>query len=242
MFRFFRKIRSAALFESRLVRYLLYALGEIALVVIGILIALYLDEQKDYREDRRQERIYLVELQRDLERNLEELDRVIAKSGKILKACDSVISYSQRAPEEVPEDSLLVFMGDLMGYTKHMTRQGTIEDLLGSGKLDVIRNDSIRRAVATWEADLKLSRELEEDAKMAFQSYAEYLDLHIPMYERPNMENVKKELLPQMLYLNQVTNRAITIDYLHHTYLKMQPRWQRLLETVGQELQADRHK
>ena len=121
-----------------------------------------------------------------------------------------------------------------------MTRQGTIEDLLGSGKLEVLQNDSIRRAVATWEADLKLSRELEEDAKMAFQAYGGYLDLHLPMYKRPDMEMVKRELLPEMLYLNQVTNRAITIDYLHHTYLKMQPRWQRLLEVVGQELQAGR--
>ena len=240
MFRFFRKIRSASLFENRLARYFLYALGEIALVVIGILIALFLDEQKDYREDRRQEKIYLVELQRDLERNLKELDRVIAKSGDILAACDSVIAYSQRTPEKVSGDSLLFYMGNLMGYTKHMTRQGTIEDLLGSGKLEVLQNDSIRRAVATWEADLKLSRELEEDAKMAFQAYGGYLDLHLPMYKRPDMEMVKRELLPEMLYLNQVTNRAITIDYLHHTYLKMQPRWQRLLEVVGQELQAGR--
>jgi len=239
MFRFFRNLRSTALMESRLIRYLLYALGEIALVVIGILIALYLDEQKDYQEDRRQERIYLLEFQRDLERNLEELDRVIVKSGNILAACDTVIAYSQRLPEEIPDDSLLVYMQNLMGYTKHMTRQGTIEDLLGSGTLEVIQNDSIRRAVATWEADLKLSRELEEDAKMAFQSYGEYLDLRIPMYERPNMEYLKKEVLPEMLYLNQVTNRAITIDYLHDTYLEIKPRWQRLMEIVLGELQAD---
>jgi len=210
------------------------------LVVVGILIALYLDEQKDYREDRRQEKVYLVELQRDLERNLEELDRVITKSGDILAACDSVIAYSQRTPENVSGDSLLFYMEDLMGYTKHMTRQGTIEDLLGSGKLEVLQNDSIRRAVATWDADLKLSRELEEDAKMTFQSYGEYLDLHLPMYKRPDMEMVKRELLPEMRYLNQVTNRAITIDYLHQTYLNMQPRWQGLLEAINRELQADR--
>ena len=223
--------------ESRLVRYLLYALGEIALVVIGILIALYLDEQKDFREDRRQERVYLQEFQRDLERNLEELDRVIVKSGAILVACDSVIAYSQRAPEDIPNDSLLGYMEDLMGYTKHMTRQGTVEDLLGSGKLEVIQNDSVRRAVATWEADLKLSRELEEDAKMAFLSYGEYLDTHMPIYERPDMEKFKKELLPRMLYLNRVTNRAITIDYLNHTYLEMKPRWKHLLQQVKKELQ-----
>ncbi len=223
--------------ESRVVRYLVYALGEIGLVVIGILIALYLDEQKDYREDRHQERVYLQELERDLQRNLEELDRVIVKSGNILAACDSVIAYSKRTPEKIAEDSLLNYMKDLMGYTKHATQQGTIEDLLGSGKLEVIQNDSIRRAVATWEADMKLSRELEEDAKTAFMSYGEYIDLRLPGYERPDIEKVKRELLPQMLYLNRVTNRAITIDFLNRTYLEMKPRWQQLLERVQKELQ-----
>ncbi len=237
MFRFFRKLRGTALMESRLVRYFLYALGEIALVVIGILIALYLDEQKDYREDRRQELVYLQDLERDLQRNLEELDRVIVKSGNILAACDTVVAYSKSPPDKIPEDKLLDYMQDLMGYTKHATQQGTIEDLLGSGKLEVIQNDSIRRAVATWEADMKLSRELEEDAKTAFMSYVEYIDLRLPLYERPDIEKVKRELLPQMLYLNRVTNRAITIDFLNHTYLRMKPRWEHLLQQVQEELQ-----
>ena len=55
MFRFFRKIRSAALFENRLTRYFLYALGEIALVVIGILIALQVDNWNEERKERREE-------------------------------------------------------------------------------------------------------------------------------------------------------------------------------------------
>lgn len=237
MFRFFRKLRSTALLNSRFMKYLFYALGEIALVVIGILIALYLDEQKDYREDRRQERVYLQELQRDLERNLEELDRVIDKSGSILAACDSVIAYSQRAPAAIPDTMLLGYMGDLMGYTKHMTQQGTIEDLLGSGKLEVIQNDSVRRAIATWEADLKLMRELEADGKVSFENLVEYLSKHLPMYEMPDMDRLKGEVLPQMLYRNRVADRGIVIEFLNGVYEETKPRWQQLLRQVRRELQ-----
>ena len=68
-------------------------------------------------------------------------------------------------------------------------------------------------------------------------SYGEYIDLRLPGYERPDIEKVKRELLPQMLYLNRVTNRAITIDFLNRTYLEMKPRWQQLLERVQKELQ-----
>lgn len=222
--------------ENRLMRYLLYALGEIALVVIGILIALYLDEQKDYREDRQQERVYLWELRRDLDRNLEELDRVIDKSEKILTASDSVIAYSQRSPAEIPDTMLLRYMEDLMGYTKHMTQQGTIEDLLGSGKLEVIQNDSVRRAIATWEADLKLMRELEADSKVSFQNLVEYLNKHIPMYERPDMDRFKGELLPQMHYRNRIVDRGIVIDFLNTVYEETKPRWQQLRQLVRREI------
>jgi hypothetical protein len=240
MFRFFRKLRNTALMESRFVRYVLYALGEILLVVIGILIALYINERQQWREDRQQEQFYLQALQQDLEQNLLELDRVIEKSGGVLRACDSIFDYSKRIPHRIPGDSLLKYMGKISGYTKHMTQQGTIQDLMGSGNLAVILNDSIRRAVATWEADMKLTRELEEDAKNSRLSYNQYLDSHIPWYERPDVETIVKEQLPQMLFLNRVADRFSNTDYLYHTYLEIQPRWQGLLELVNQEIRENR--
>lgn len=223
--------------ESRMVRYILYALGEIALVVIGILIALYLDGQKDYREDRRQELVYLREFRSDLERNLEELDRVILKSGSVVTAGDSVIAFSQRADGDIPVDSLLGYMEGLMGYTKHMTQQGTLQDIFGSGRLEVIRNDSIRRTLATWEADLKLIRELEVDSKKSFEKFVEYLNQNLPIYKQPDPDYLKKVLLPRMHFLNLVMDRAITTDFLHETYLEMKPRWKTALKTTEREIQ-----
>ncbi|MGB5191247.1 DUF6090 family protein [Robiginitalea sp.] len=218
-------------------RYLLYAIGEIALVVIGILIALYINDRRDFRADRKQEVTYLMEFHKDLEGNLEELDRVIEKSGLTTRACDSIIAFSRRAPEDISNEQLLGFQLEVMGYTKHMTLEGTIEDLQGSGKLAVIRNDSIRRAMATWQADMRLLRELEVDGKRSFENYLDYLNDQFPFYERyPDMENFKTVLLNQMRYLNRVSERAITTDYLHETYLGVKPRWEILLQTVDWEI------
>jgi hypothetical protein len=223
--------------RSRITRYLLYALGEIALVVIGILIALYVNDRRDYREDRRQELAYLREFHQDIRRNLEELDRVIEKSGRTTRACDSVIAYSKKDLGDVSDGRLLNFSDALLGYTKHMTQEGTIEDLMGSGNLGVIKNDTIRRAMATWHADLSLMRELEEDSKGSFKNYVEYLHHHFPSYElQPDMAYFKGTLLRQMVYLNRVVDRAVTTDYLHETYLGVRPRWEALLVTVGREV------
>lgn len=237
MFQFFRGLRSDAVAYGRIVRYLLYAMGEIALVVIGILIALYINDRRDFRADRKQEVTYLREFYKDLEGNLQELDRVIEKSGRTTRACDSIIAFSRGAVEEISNEKLMELQSDIMGYTKHMTLEGTLEDLQGSGKLAIIRNDSVRRSLATWQADMKLIRELEADGKRTFEKYLEFLDAHFPFYERyPDMERFKTTLLNQMLYLNRVTDRAITTDFLHETYLGVKPRWKMLLQTVDREI------
>ena len=237
MFRFFRGLRSDAISYGRVVRYLLYAIGEIALVVIGILIALYINDRRDFRADRKQEVTYLREFHKDLEGNLAELDRVIEKSGLATRACDSIIAFSRRAPEDISNEQLLELQLEVMGYTKHMTLEGTIEDLQGSGKLAVIRNDSIRRAMATWQADMSLLREVEEDGKRSFENYLDYLNDQFPFYEKyPDMELFKTTLLKQMLYLNRVSERAITTDYLHEIYLGVKPQWEMLRQTVDREI------
>ena len=51
MIKFFRKIRQKLLSENKLSKYLIYAVGEILLVVIGILIALYINNLNTEKQD-----------------------------------------------------------------------------------------------------------------------------------------------------------------------------------------------
>ena len=61
MIQLFRKIRQRLLSENRFSKYLLYALGEIILVVIGILIALQINNSNEHRKIRQREEILLAE-------------------------------------------------------------------------------------------------------------------------------------------------------------------------------------
>uniref|UniRef100_UPI002605531F DUF6090 family protein n=1 Tax=uncultured Eudoraea sp. TaxID=1035614 RepID=UPI002605531F len=76
MLRFFRQIRQRLLTENppngragKFSKYLLYAVGEILLVVIGILIALQVNNWNEYKKERIQERKILTELLTSLEHN-----------------------------------------------------------------------------------------------------------------------------------------------------------------------------
>ncbi|TFV93633.1 hypothetical protein E4S40_15430 [Algoriphagus kandeliae] len=85
MISFFRKIRQKLLSQKRITRYLIYALGEILLVVIGILIALSINNWNEDRKNKIKERELLNELTKDLREDLVMLEFQLSQSDSILK-------------------------------------------------------------------------------------------------------------------------------------------------------------
>ncbi|MGB5269500.1 MAG: DUF6090 family protein, partial [Eudoraea sp.] len=71
MIKFFRKIRQRLVSENKFSKYLIYAFGEIILVVIGILIALQINNWNEERKDRRLEKEYIARLKGEMLKNLE---------------------------------------------------------------------------------------------------------------------------------------------------------------------------
>ncbi|WP_296705537.1 DUF6090 family protein [Algoriphagus sp.] len=85
MISFFRKIRQKLLSQNRVTRYLVYALGEIFLVVIGILIAVSINNWNEDRKSKIKERELLNELTKDLREDLVMLEFQLSLSDTILK-------------------------------------------------------------------------------------------------------------------------------------------------------------
>ena len=69
MIKFFRRIRQKLLSENKFSKYLIYAIGEIILVVIGILIALQVNNANEIRKARILEKQYLEQLLEDFRQN-----------------------------------------------------------------------------------------------------------------------------------------------------------------------------
>ena len=76
MLRFLRQIRQRLLTDNKFIKYLMYAVGEILLVVIGILIALQINTWNEERIERKNEVKLLKELRADLDDNLEEIENL----------------------------------------------------------------------------------------------------------------------------------------------------------------------
>ena len=92
MIKFFRKIRQKLLTENKVSKYLLYAIGEIILVVIGILIALSINNWNENRKSRVIELKVLKQIEGDLSKNLSQLDRAANAMEEIRKSCEIIIN------------------------------------------------------------------------------------------------------------------------------------------------------
>ena len=76
MIKFFRKIRQSSLMENKTGKYFKYAIGEIVLVVIGILIALQINNWNQNRIENKEVKTYLNNLIQDLNDDQEILDHM----------------------------------------------------------------------------------------------------------------------------------------------------------------------
>ena len=143
MLAFFRKIRKALLGSGQTRKYVLYAIGEIALVVIGILIALQINNWNDNRINIEKERVYLERLHTDLS-----ADSTSLSSRKHLshRENEGYRSFLRRA--YITQNSLEEF-SELWGLLWVSSLQLTIQnstylELVSTGQLDIITNDKLK--------------------------------------------------------------------------------------------------
>jgi hypothetical protein len=145
MTRFFIKIRQKILTENKLSKYLIYAIGEIVLIVIGIMIALSLNNANDVKNQRRKEHALLNEMHQNLKIDLKDLDYNIKESVKRIQANEIILKELQ---ERMPmHDSLKPYYANIIGNFQLSNNTAAWENLKSVG-MDLISNDSLRNAIS----------------------------------------------------------------------------------------------
>ena len=145
-------------------KYLKYALGEIILVVIGILIALSINNWNQRRLAKQEETKLLKSIKVDFERTKAELQRLDVLRDEGLSAYDQLIALSQAGDFS---NSLLIDT-TLAKTTFTPTYNGNTSSLsivVNSGKINLLRNDSLTAMLLAWPSQLENLIERELDIK-----------------------------------------------------------------------------
>lgn len=145
MIKFFRHIRKSMINQNRTKKYLLYAIGEIVLVVIGILIALQINNWNDERKTKNLEEKILKELHVNLSMDLEELKDDVSYMDNINSASLDVGEFIEN--NEFPNDSIFKVIS-ILRVTPHFDPNKSGYQLLQSKGVEVISNDSLRNDIS----------------------------------------------------------------------------------------------
>lgn len=170
---------------------MLYAVGEILLVVIGIMIAVSLNNWNDNRKAIVQEQKSLRELQSALRADLTDIQFNINWHESAKTSCNVLLKvYEEKPPYH---DSLGNHFGHMARFSQFLPELGTYESIKSNG-IGLISNDSLR---------IKISHYYENEIKYALGN-----------------EEINRSLLPfdfelyrKYFYVKEIVNYAVPIDY-----------------------------
>ncbi|MBT30234.1 MAG: hypothetical protein CMO01_11290 [Thalassobius sp.] len=159
MLNFLKKVRQTVLTEGKMSKYLKYALGEIILVVIGILIALQIKTWNENYSNNKEGQRYLLALKGEFENNKEILKSVMVLNQMNTNAALAILENT--GPDE-PEIDKIVFDSLLLhtigSEIEFRPNNEIIEQVLSSGKLSLIKSAELRKTLLSWNSTLKKVR------------------------------------------------------------------------------------
>jgi len=144
MLKFFRKIRQQLLSENHFSKYFLYAFGEILLVMIGILLALQVNNWNQNRLNHLKTHEILREIKRNVKENIKSTQENIAEEKAMIQSADIIFNNLNHIKEY--HDSL-----DFHFQFSHLWPEVSIKssgyETLKNNGIDLIQSDILKEAI-----------------------------------------------------------------------------------------------
>ena len=154
MIKIFRKIRQNILAKGKTGKYLKYGIGEIILVVIGILIALGINNWNQKQIEIKKESKYLNNLILDLEEQSNILEEVLAGEKEFYESALYISEHYARNKEFILNDTLLSKLNILGMRITFNPIKTTFNELVSTGNIGLIRNEKLKRRIMKYFNEL----------------------------------------------------------------------------------------
>lgn len=148
--------------------------------LVGILLAFGIDAWWDFRSDRGREAAYLDALRGEMVANRVSLtEHMRSRTEAIAIMRHYVETVSATDPRSGSLDTVTVMLTHIAPYFDYAPQRAALDDLVGSGGLQLIGSDSLRRALAAYEQALVLDRSMQDDLMTVWRmQISPYLTLH----------------------------------------------------------------
>jgi hypothetical protein len=196
MIKFFRKIRQNLLSEGKTGKYFKYAIGEIILVVIGILIALYLDDLKDKNKEQDLRSYYIQSIKKDLIQDQVIIKKMIDSVQNSLEIIDGQVNriYSQSSTI----DTLIKIAKNefLTEVSSISFNDNSLKSLISTGSLNLLQTDFSELLL-----ELNKTRSEQKEVRNTLASmYNERINEYHTQYPRPYDDLPEDNLVNRILW------------------------------------------
>jgi hypothetical protein len=220
MIKFFRKIRQQLLTENKFSKYLVYAFGEIVLVVLGILIALQLNNQNEQRKLNLQFESNMQELYSSIKFDVERFNSIIGLRDSQIQTLQFIINY----PDSLDKNDMIKALYLITGGSKSFhSETGYFLNKLNPNPENEIHNDLVR-AINNYVNQLQVINEL-LDNRAYDMLRTQGIPAPLPEFENIHTDTIapgyytKKDLsnfsslMDDPIYLSELKSLAVQIFY-----------------------------
>ena len=233
MIQFFRKIRRQHLTENKFSKYLIYAIGEIVLVVIGILIALQINNWNNNRIKKNTENQYYQNIKRQITEDKQEIIACINYNNNRLK----LFNFGTQIIEENDRskiDTLGNIALKLTDYSDFL-RQGNIyETMVNSGEIKLLNNPDIVEEIRRLEETYIYVNKMEEIHRdIVLNIFANDLS---DIFKLATREVIRKEEIFSIKFQNIIVSFVSIMHEKDEVYNQALDKIQEITELIDEEL------
>jgi hypothetical protein len=191
MIKFFRKIRQNLLVGNKTAKYFKYAIGEIVLVVIGILIALWLNNLNQQRIESQESSILKMELKQELLENKESFKSYKGYAEQCYQKIITVLNVSASKNTEIPMDSLRKLVIEMLPTSSLDINESRLSSAKNSGQfrlLTSVENTALadyNTMLDSFKEARKLNNIFNQENRSLFMNFSVIEAFHSRIY--PNV-------------------------------------------------------
>jgi hypothetical protein len=222
MIKFFRKIRQNLLMENKTGKYFKYAIGEIILVVVGILIALSINNWNENQKNQTKKTKLLKALKIEFISNQKQLDTVLYYDNIVLKSASKLMEFGPETSIDIVQDSLPYWLQNSAFRWTFDPLNGALRSGISSGEIHLIKNDSLSNLLFGWSDFVSDYKEGEIRTVEAVKASKSVIEKHIRLVDYKNTYSPALGKSKFNSNYQSLFNDPLYEDYLGERYLSME--------------------
>ncbi len=233
MLRFFRQIRQRLLTDNKFSKYLLYAVGEIALVVIGILIALQINTWNDNRLQEKEAKTFYQNIIQQLLEDRQNIEGQIAYNNKNKAQFHYAIALIG-ANNRSGRDSLCLIAEKLVDYSDFDRKGNIYETIVNSGDVKLLKNEELKKRLRRLEESYLYINRMETIHYDAIMQMIPEISSTVNISSK---EIIDEDRLYDPRFQNQFALALRVINEKEQVYLRALDEIHDLVSMIGEELE-----